>query len=57
MTTSSSFRDRAHRLYEANTHIFEDEHDAFVALGAEPLVLGPSPPPDASTPGSAAAPA
>ena len=31
-------RVRAHRLYEANTHIFEDEQEALVALGAEPLV-------------------
>ena len=27
---------RAHRLYEANSHIFEDEREALVALGAEP---------------------
>jgi hypothetical protein len=26
-------RERAHRLYEANTHIFEDELDALSALG------------------------
>ena len=37
-------RDRAHRLYEANTHIFEDEQEAFVALGAEPLVGWPADP-------------
>lgn len=28
-------RDRAHRLYEVNTHIFEDEREALAALGAE----------------------
>ena len=33
----SRLRQRAHRLYEANTHIFEDEQDALVALGVEPL--------------------
>jgi hypothetical protein len=30
-------RRKAHRAYEANTHIFEDEHDALTALGAAPL--------------------
>ena len=38
---------RAHRLYEANPHIFEDEREALVALGAEPptftLPRSPSP--------------
>ena len=36
------FRDRAHRAYEANTHIFEDESDALGALGVLPYldVLG-----------------
>jgi hypothetical protein len=29
-------RERAHHLYEANTHIFEDEHEALSALGAVP---------------------
>jgi hypothetical protein len=29
----SELRQRAHRLYEANTHIFEDELDALSALG------------------------
>jgi hypothetical protein len=33
----SQLRDRAHRLYEANTHIFEDENEAVRALG---VVLG-----------------
>jgi len=35
----------AHRLYEANSHIFEDEREALVALGAEPpsFVLPPRP--------------
>lgn len=27
------FRERAHRLFEANTQIFEDEADALTALG------------------------
>ena len=31
-------RERAHRLYEANTHIFEDEVDALAALGVRSLV-------------------
>ena len=31
-------RDRAHRLYEANGHIFEDECEALCALGAEPML-------------------
>jgi hypothetical protein len=30
-------RRKAHRAYEANTHIFEDEYDALTALGAAPL--------------------
>jgi hypothetical protein len=30
-------RARAHRLYEANVHIFEDEADALSALGAMPM--------------------
>ena len=34
----SDLRKRAHRLYEANTHIFEDEWDALLALGAVPVV-------------------
>jgi hypothetical protein len=34
----SALRDRAHRLYEANTHIFEDEVEALAALGV--LSLG-----------------
>ena len=34
----TELRNRAHRLYEANTHIFEDEWDALMALGAVPVV-------------------
>jgi hypothetical protein len=34
----SELRERAHRLYEANTHIFEDEVDALAALGVRSLV-------------------
>jgi hypothetical protein len=30
-------RQKAHRAYEANSHIFEDEYDALVALGVVPL--------------------
>ena len=30
------FKERAHRLYEANRHIFEDELDALAALGVLP---------------------
>lgn len=38
-------RAHAHRLYEANPHIFEDEQEALVALGAEPPVFTvPTPP-------------
>ena len=29
---------RAHRLYEANQHIFEDELDALAALGVVPVL-------------------
>jgi hypothetical protein len=29
----SQLRERAHRLYEANVHIFEDEEEAVLALG------------------------
>jgi hypothetical protein len=32
-------RARAHRLYEVNPHIFEDEREALVALGAEPPIF------------------
>ena len=32
------FRARAHRLFEANMHIFEDELDALSALGVVPLL-------------------
>jgi hypothetical protein len=32
----TELRERAHRLYEANTHIFEDELDALSALGVQP---------------------
>jgi hypothetical protein len=41
-----ALRDRAHRLYEANTHIFEDEVEALSALGVVSLserVVPPSP--------------
>ena len=31
-------RARAHRLYEANRHLFEDEVDALCALGVVPLL-------------------
>ena len=31
-------RECAHRAYEANTHIFEDEQDALVAFGVMPLL-------------------
>jgi hypothetical protein len=34
----TELRERAHRLYEANTHIFEDEVDALAALGVRSLV-------------------
>lgn len=38
-------RAHAHRLYEANSHIFEDEREALVALGAEPPAFTlPTPP-------------
>jgi hypothetical protein len=30
-------RAKAHRTYEANVHIFEDEYEALTALGAVPL--------------------
>jgi hypothetical protein len=30
------YQERAHRLYEANQHIFEDELDALAALGVLP---------------------
>jgi hypothetical protein len=30
-------RESAHRAYEANTHIFEDEQDALTAFGVMPL--------------------
>jgi hypothetical protein len=30
-------RQRAHRAYEANLHIFEDEYDALIAFGVVPL--------------------
>ena len=30
-------RQKAHRAYEANLHIFEDEHDALIAFGVVPL--------------------
>jgi hypothetical protein len=30
-------RSKAHRAYEANSHIFEDEYDALTAFGAVPM--------------------
>jgi hypothetical protein len=30
-------RRKAHRAYEANAHLFEDEYDALTAFGAVPL--------------------
>ena len=35
-TALDELRRKAHVLYEANTHIFEDERDALGALGAVP---------------------
>jgi hypothetical protein len=35
------FQRRAHRLYEANVHIFEDELDALAALGVVPAAGRP----------------
>ena len=34
--TLDELRATAHRAYEANCHLFEDEHDALAALGAIP---------------------
>ena len=40
-TELERMRKRAHRVYEVNSHIFEDEVDALTALGIVPLfVLG-----------------
>ena len=37
---------RAHRIYEANTHLFEDEREALTALGVATLAeLDLAPPP------------
>jgi hypothetical protein len=36
-TALDDLRRRAHVLYEANTHIFEDERDALGALGVVPM--------------------
>jgi hypothetical protein len=33
----ATLRRKAHRAYEANTHIFEDEHEALAAFGAVPI--------------------
>jgi hypothetical protein len=30
-------RVKAHRAYEANSHIFEDEYEALIAFGAVPM--------------------
>jgi hypothetical protein len=36
-------REHAHRVYEVNSHIFEDEVDALTALGVVPLfAIGPA---------------
>jgi hypothetical protein len=35
----AALRSRAHDLYAANVHIFEDEAEALTALGAVPLLL------------------
>ena len=48
------FREHAHRLYEANTHIFEDELDALSALGVEALCERPRPVPVTGRPLAAA---
>jgi hypothetical protein len=34
--TLDALRAKAHRTYEANTHIFEDEFEALTALGVVP---------------------
>lgn len=36
-STLNAFRQKARRAYEANTHIFEDEHEALAALGVVPI--------------------
>jgi hypothetical protein len=41
--TLAALRAKAHRAYEANTHIFEDEFDALTALGVVPLSALQSP--------------
>lgn len=33
----ATLRRKAHRAYEANAHIFEDEHEALAAFGAVPI--------------------
>jgi hypothetical protein len=33
----ADLRRRAHRAYEANTHLFEDEREALLALGVATL--------------------
>jgi len=40
-TELQQLRTRAHHLYEVNPHIFEDEREALVALGAEPPAFVP----------------
>lgn len=37
--TLDAYRLRAHRAYEANRHIFEDEVDALNALGVVPMLV------------------
>jgi len=39
-------RAHAQRVYEVNSHIFEDEREALVALGAEPPAIVPPLDPD-----------
>ena len=34
----AQYQRHAHRLYEANQHIFEDELDALAALGVVPVL-------------------
>jgi len=37
--TLDAMQAKAHTVYEANTHIFEDEFEALTALGAVPMCL------------------
>jgi hypothetical protein len=39
----AALRTKAHRAYEANTHIFEDEFEALAAFGVVPVrTVGPA---------------